>query len=134
MNWRLDDLPVYATTEFSVSAEDFNLVQRALNRLGEPINIPLQGLRSLELILDRDAWIVVDSDLNHIPVLAWTDFQSEGRLTLHEPVPCRLKTYHMHAMVILERVAAFMEEELGKRLSELQTACEIENVTPLKKD
>lgn len=133
MNWRLDDLPVYETTETSISAVTFNLVQIAFNRLGELVEIPLTGLRNFELILSRDAWIVVDHDLNHIPVLAWTDFQSEGRSTLHESVPCRLKTYHMQATAILERVSTFMEKELEKRLSELHTSCEIENVIPLKK-
>lgn len=134
MNWRLDDLPVYKTRETSIAAKYFNRVQIAFNRLGEPINIPLTELRNLELILNRDAWIVVDNDVNHIPILAWVDFQSEGRIALHEPVPCSLKIYHMHATVILEKVSTFMQDELSKRLSELQTACEIENVIPLKKD
>jgi hypothetical protein len=134
MNWRLDDIPVYELREASVSAADYNLVQIAFNRLGEPVEIPLTGLRRLELILNRDAWIVVDHDQNDIPILAWTDFQGEGRSTLHESVPCQLKTYHMHATVILEQVTEFMEKELAKRLSELQKACEIENVTPIKKE
>ena len=69
-----------------------------------------------------------------IQVLAWTEFQSGGRSTLHEPVPCRLKTYNMHATVILERVSEFMEKELASRIAALQKACEIENITPLKKD
>ncbi len=134
MNWRLNDIPVYQATDTLVSAEDFNLVNIAFNRLGDPLSIPLTGLRKLELILSPDAWIVIDNDLNQIPILAWVDFESEGRSTLHEAIPCRLKTYHMHATVILEMVTQFMEQELAKRLSELQTACEIENVTPLKKD
>ena len=40
----------------------------------------------------------------------------------------------MHATVILGRVSEFMEKELAKRLSELQIACEIEDVAQLKKD
>jgi hypothetical protein len=133
MSGRLDDIPVYELIESSVAAADFNLVQIALNRLGEPIDIPLTGLRRLELILERSAWVVVDHDMNDIPILAWTDFQTEGRSALHEPVPCRLKTYHMHAKVILEQVVTFMERELAARLAALQTACEVENIAPLKK-
>lgn len=134
MNGRLDDIPIYELIESSVAAPNYNQVQIAFKRLGEPIEIPLTGLRHLELILDRDAWIVVDHDMNDIPILAWTDFQVEGRSALHEPVPCYLKTYHMHAKVILKRVTEFMEQELAARLAVLQKACEIENVTPLKKD
>jgi hypothetical protein len=133
MNGRLDDIPVYELIEASIAAANYNLVQIAFKRLGEPIEIPLTGLRRLELILDRDTWVVVDHDMNDIPILAWTDFQVEGRSALHEPVPCQLKTYHMHAKVILERVTEFMEQELAARIAALQNACEIENVTPLNK-
>jgi hypothetical protein len=131
MSKHLDNIPVYELIESSVTAADYNLVHLALNRLGAPIEIPLTGLRRLELVLSRNAWIVVDHDMNDIPVLAWTDFQAEGRTALHEPVACLLKTYHMHAKVILEQVTRFMEQELAARLAALQKACEIENVTPL---
>ena len=133
MSGRLDDIPVYELIETSVTAANYNLVQIALNRLGEPIEIPLTGLRRLELILDHETWLVVDHDMNDIPILAWTDFQVEGRSALHEPIPCQLKTYHMHAKVILERVSEFMGQELAVRIAALQNACEIENVTPLRK-
>ena len=134
MSGRLDDLPIYELIESSITAANYNLVQIAFNRLGQPIEIPLTGLRRLELILDREAWIVLDHDMNDIPIFAWTDFQAEGRSALHEPVSCLLKSYHMHANVILERVREFMEQELAARIAALQKACEIENVTPLKKD
>lgn len=133
MGRRLDDIPVYERIATSVSAADFNLVQRAFHRLGEPLNIPLTGLRRLELTLDREAWVVVDRDLNDMPVLAWTNFQTEGRTALHEPVSCTLQTYHMHASVILGRVIEFMAKELTSRISARQMTCEIERVVPLKK-
>ena len=133
MSGRLDDIPIYELIESSVGAANYNLVQIAFKRLGEPIGIPLTGLRHLELILDHKDWVVIDHDMNDIPILAWTDFQAGGRSALHEPVPCLLKTYHMHAKVILERVSEFMEQELAARLAALQKACEIENVTPLKR-
>jgi len=134
MSSRLDDIPIYELIGSSITAANYNLVQIAFKRLGEPVEIPLTGLRRLELILDHDAWVVVDHDMNDIPILAWTDFQVEGRSALHESVPCHLKTYHMHAKVILERVTEFMEQELAARIAALQKACEIENVTPLKKE
>ena len=130
----LDNIPVYELIEMSVAAADFNRVQIAFHRLGAPLHIALTGLRNLELILDHEAWIVIDRDLNNIPILAWTDFQSVGRLSLHEPVQCILRTYHIHAPVILDQVIAFMEQELEARLSERQKACEIENVIPIRKE
>ena len=134
MSSRLDDIPIFEQRETAVAAADFNLVQIALNRLGEPLRIPLTGLRSLELILERGAWIVVDRDLNEIPVLAWTDFHTEERATLHEPILCLLKTYHIHAPMILAAVTEFMEQDLARRIAELQKSCQLDNVTPLKKD
>jgi len=134
MSWRLDDIPVYELTKTSVTGANFNVVQLAFHRLGEPLYLPLTGLRSLELVLEREAWVVVDRGQNDIPVLAWTDFQREGRSALHAPVPCYLKTYHIHATVILAQVTKFLEQELAKRIAERHNACEIENVTPLKKD
>ena len=131
MSGRLDEIPIYELIETSITAANYNLVQIAFKRLGEPIEIPLTGLRRLELILDHEDWVVVDHDMNDIPILAWTDFQVEGRSALHESVPCLLKTYHMHAKVILERVSEFMEQELAARIAGLQKACELENVTPL---
>ncbi|MDT8382866.1 MAG: hypothetical protein RRB22_00465 [Gammaproteobacteria bacterium] len=131
MNWRLDDIPVYELTETTVSAADFNRVQLAFHRIEQTLHIPLTGLRSLELILEREAWIVVDHDANDLPILAWTDFQSGHRSSLHQPVPCTLKTYHMHARVILEQVHDFMARELAARIAERQKACELENVVPL---
>lgn len=134
MSRHLDDIPVYEQTETTVTAALFNRVQIALNRLGEPLEIPLTGLRSLELVLDREAWVVIDRSLNDMPVLAWTDFQCASRSALHEPIRCWSKTYHIHAPVILQRVTEFMEHELAMRIAERQQACEIENVVPLKKD
>lgn len=134
MSSHLNDIPIFEQQASRVAAADFNLVQIALNRLGEPLRIPLTGLRSLDLILERGAWIVVDRNLNEIPVLAWTDFQTEGRGTLHEPIPCLLKTYHIHAPMILTQVTEFMEQDLARRIAELQKSCQLDNVAPLKKD
>lgn len=134
MTSRLDNIPVYEQQESTVAAADFNRVQIALKRLGKQLLIPLAGLRSLALILDQEAWIVVDRDLNEIPVLAWTGFHTEGRGSLHEPIPCVVKSYHQHAGMILQQVQDFMAEHLEEQLSLLQTRCELDNVTPLKRD
>lgn len=130
---RLDGVPVYEQWRASLAAADFNRVQLALKRLGEPLRITLANLRNLELVLDHDAWIVVDRGLNEIPVLAWTDFQMEGRAALHEPIPCVVKSYHAHSALIRERVLSLMRQALAQRLAERRVVGG-ERVIPLKKN
>lgn len=134
MSSRLDDIPVYQQRPVTVTAVDYNRVQIALKHFGEPVSIPLTGLRSLELVLDHNAWIVVDGALNDIPVLAWTDFEVAGRENLHEPIPCVLKIYHAHAMVILNKVSACMESVLLERIDKFYEDTPGERVVHLKKN
>lgn len=132
MRSRLDDIPVFEIRQLSMRAEDYNLVQIALKRLGTPLRIELPGLRTLDLVLEKDAWIVIDRSLNDIPVLAWVDFQTSHRQNLHGPVSCERRTYHTHALIIIDKVIEAMHLILGERLSALssQTA---EQVTTIKR-
>ena len=134
MSSRLEGIPVYQQQPASLEAADFNRVQLALKRLGSSIHIPLAGLRSLELILDKEAWIVVDAALNHVPVLAWTDFKVDDRKDLHRPVPCVLKMYHAHAQVILDQVMARMQTALQERMDKLKENDVGEKVINLSRD
>jgi len=118
---RLNDIPVYEQTAVTVSAADYNLVTLALKRLGEPLQVSLPGLRTLALILDREAWVVIDTSLNDIPVLAWTEFQAQHRQNLHEPIACLRKIYHSHALIICNKVNDIMRNDLGRRLGEGST-------------
>lgn len=133
MSSRLDDIPVYQQSPVTVTAADYNRVQIALKRLDAPVRIPLIGLRTLELLLERDAWIVIDRALNEIPVLAWTDFQVADRDSLHEPVPCVLKMYHAHAMTILDKVISCMEGVLQQRIDKLYEKDLGDKVVPMSK-
>ena len=131
---RLDGIPVFELINIAVPAAKYNLVVRAIKRLGEPLYIPLTGLRGLELIIDHETWVVVDRDLNEIPILAWTEFQVEDRSSIHEPVSCSLKLYHAHAQIILSQVQEYMSRELENRIAELKSADEAEKIIPIKKD
>lgn len=113
----LASVPVYERKETEVPANLYNLVAIALKRLKAPIRFELPRLRTLELLLDRDAWIVVDTRLNDIPVLAWLDFATQGRTSLHEPVPCYLNLYHVHGQMLLPRIIEAMEIILGEQLA-----------------
>jgi hypothetical protein len=132
MRSRLDDLPVFESRQLSMRAEDYNLVHIALNRLGNPIRVELPRLRTLDLVLEKDAWIVVDRSLNDIPVVAWIDFKVSHRQTLHEPVACERRTYHTHALLIVDKVIEAMHLILGEKLGEISPTIS-EQVTPIKR-
>jgi len=120
MRTRLDDLPVFEIQRLTVRAVDYNLVQIALKRLGTPLHIELPRLRTLELILEKDSWIVIDRALNDMPVLAWVDFGLDQRSSLHEPIPCQRRSYHTHALLIVDKVIEAMHLILGERLGKEQ--------------
>ncbi len=116
MKSRLDDLPRYSSRYCLMTAATYNRVRLGLVRLGNPLRFALPGLRTLEIILDKESWICVDSGLNDYPILAWVEFRHAERNALHTPVPCRLYTYHAHAELIEPQVIEKMESVLAHRL------------------
>jgi len=82
-------------------------------------------------MLQKDAWIIVDRVLNDVPVVAWTDFQTEHRTTLHEPIKCRIRLYHAHGAIIMQRTLEAMELILGEMLDELEPH-DSADIKPLK--
>ncbi len=119
---RHDEVPVYEYRDGVIEAVHYNTVQTAFKRLGEEVRLAIPGLKTLELVLQRDAWIVVDRALNDVPVAAWTNFDNERRDALHTPIHCQLRLYHANAGIIIKRVLEAMELLLGERLNELETS------------
>ena len=117
----------------NVDPNYFNRAQTALKRIGEQIRFKIPKLSHLDLIVQEDAWIVVDRVLNDMPIVAWTDFETEGRDTLHEPVACEIRLYHFAARMILNRTLDAMEVMLGESLTEPDRD-EAATVLPFKKD
>ncbi|MEN8131402.1 MAG: hypothetical protein ABFS45_14670 [Pseudomonadota bacterium] len=113
------EVPVYENRKGELEASYYNHVHVALNRLGESLRLELPGLKTLDLILQRDAWIVVDRAFNDIPVVAWTEFETEHRASLHAPISCIIRLYHANAEIILNRVIEAMEMMLGEQLEEM---------------
>lgn len=122
MYTRHDEVPVYEYRDGVIEAVHYNTVQTAFKRLGEEIRIDIPKLRSLDLILQRDAWIVVDRALNDVPVAAWTNFDVERRDALHTPVHCQLRLFHASGGIIIKRVLEAMELILGERLNEMESS------------
>ncbi len=118
MYTRHDEVPVYAYRDGLLDALYYNHVQVALNRLGESLRMGIPGLKTLDLILQRDAWIIVDRAFNDVPIAAWTNFDTQRRSALHAPVHCQIRLFHAHAGGILKRVLEAMELLLGEQLDE----------------
>ena len=116
MNRDLADLPYYSRVDTVLDAALYNRVHIGLRRLACPLRVSLPMLRSLDIILDTETWIVVDVSLNDMPVMAWLDFQADRREALHTPIPCRLQTYHCHADIIRPQVLETIADELARRL------------------
>jgi len=116
---RLDELPAFDIRESQLRAQDFNLVQIALKRLGMPLRIELPRLRTLDFVFEKDAWIIVDRSLNDIPIIAWLNFQEAHRSELHKPILCQRRTYHTHATIIVDKALEAMHLILGEKLANL---------------
>lgn len=129
MYTRHTTLPVHSAYACQLTAPHYNHVQHALNHLGESIRLPVPGLRHLNLILQKPAWIIVDRYLNDYPVAVWTDFDIRHRDNLHEPISCQLKMYHTHARLALEpaleAMRSLLSERLGKTPTEISTITDI---------
>ena len=132
MSFSLDDIPVYETCEGSLQAVHFNHVQIALKHLNRSIRLEIPKLRTLDLILEDDAWIIVDRSLNDIPIAAWSHFQTESRDNLHEPIACKIRLYHMHAKIILNHTIDAMEFLLSEMLDDVLQD-EGEKILPFKR-
>ena len=116
MKHKLEDLPTFDIRRTTVQAVHYNLVLVALKRLSPSLRFALPKQRSLDLHLEKDAWIVVDKSLNDIPVMAWVDFDTGGRASLHEDIGCTLKIYHSHAGLLVEKVMEALTLLLGEQL------------------
>lgn len=119
------------TTE--VQAIYYNHVQTALKRLNNQIRFEIPTLKHLDLILQNDAWVVVDKMLNDMPIIAWSDFEVEHRETLHQPVACEIRFYHFAADKIMNKTLEAMELVLGEKMAD-DLPDNISHVLDFKKD
>ena len=118
MKSRIEDVPKLRTINTEIEGGRYNQVHLGLLRLGSPIRLGLPGLRGMDVIVDKQAWVCVDRTLYDLPVLAWTDFSHQDRSAIHEPVRCLLHYYHIHADLIAETVLSTLLSVLAERLGE----------------
>ena len=130
---RHNEVPLLHHRAGKVEAVYYNDVQTALKKLGPQIRFKIPKLKHLDLILQKDAWIVVDRALSDFPILAWTEFQTEHRDSLLEPVQCEVRIFHFAASMILRRTLEAMDLMLGEQLATIVND-EKADVLPFRKD
>jgi hypothetical protein len=104
MYLRLDQIPTLHTRSARIEARYWNDIRLAVIRANGTLRLPLAGLRGMDMILGRRAWICVDRTFYDLPVLAWAEFGSAARTALHHAVECQLHFYHIHADFITTTV------------------------------
>jgi len=117
---RHNEVPLLHTRKGKVEALHYNHVQTALKRFGKQIRFPIPELKHLDLILQKNAWVVVDRALSDFPILAWIDFETKDRDSLHEPIQCEVLIFHFAASMILRRTLVAMDNLLDEKLLELK--------------
>ena len=118
MSNRLDNIPVYEYRKGNIAGHYYNHVQIALKRLGKQIRIEIPGLKQLDLILNEEAWIIVDRVHAETPIAAWSDFEVNNRKSLSDSISCVIRTYHTAADLILQRTLDSMEMIIDETLAE----------------
>ena len=116
MSISLNDVPIYENKTVEIPAEYYNRIRLGQIRLPSPIRLELAGLKDIDAILDGDTWVCLETSLNDLPVLAWTEFEVENREALHEPVRCKLCLYNIHADLITETALKTIYEIVRDRL------------------
>ncbi len=117
---KLRGMPVLAIRPDEIDARLYNMWRRLRLRTGPHVEFPLHGLSGMRLILEDDAWCVVDETRHDVPVLAWTDFAAlKSRQSLHEPIACRLNHFHYMATSLrgptLDRLEGLLASRLSRR-------------------
>ncbi len=127
---KLHNLPVYQTFADAVDIDLYRKVRLKVLRRGRPFMIDLPGLRDLRLVLEKDAWICIDTLLDDLPVMAWTGFEKASVFDRSGSIPCELNYYHSQAAVIVDSILHSLSREMDL-LSESEV-CFLDNVIPMQ--
>jgi hypothetical protein len=115
---RIADVPYCAQRDSEIEAKLYNLWRRAKLHFTMPIRLPLAAYSGFVMVLEDNEWVCVDERQNDIPILAWVEFQDQGRDALHLPVKCKLNYYHFAASKVRAHSLELVQDELEKRLHE----------------
>jgi len=117
MSTQIENVPKLRTVPASISAELYNKVLLAVLRHDAPLRIRLPGLRTIDVVINRNSWICLDRAMYDLPALAWSQINLEGRNALHIPVECELHYYHIHANISAHNVLNSLDFALKETLA-----------------
>lgn len=106
----------------TIAAPVYNRIRLGLLRATRPLELPLPGLRGLDMVLDHRTWVCRDHTLYGTPVLTLMRFRPADRTSLQEPVACQLIHHHVHAGFILESILHATVLALHERQARLMAA------------
>lgn len=113
---RVKDMPIYEQRETEVPAKLYNLWRRAKLHFNLPLRIALEDYHGFVMILEEHEWVAADEKENDLPILAWVEFEDQGRDAIHLPVKCKLNHYHFAASKIRAHSLELMEVALEEKL------------------
>lgn len=116
---RLSEVSVYSMRETHVPAVNYNHVMLTLLRLNDTVRFSLPGFQHIDVIIDRDSWVCVDTSLDEMPMVAWLNFDVKGRDNLFQPIRCTLNYYHFMSSVIAQNALEHIDDQLRCQLEEL---------------
>ncbi len=118
MTSRLQALTPLRSMQKLIEARCYNHARLALLRAARPVRVTLPRHRCLDVIVEDHGWLCVDCAQDDLPVLAWHRFDTtRHNAALHEPVPCLLELYHMHAGLVMGTALDALDEALADYLS-----------------
>ncbi|SFL03597.1 hypothetical protein SAMN05216302_102743 [Nitrosomonas aestuarii] len=99
-----------------IEAACYNRARLAQLRTKSALRVSLQKHRGLEVILNADNWLCVDSFAEDQPVLAWCDFEVHARSDLHRPIATKLWLFHSCSGLIMGSAL----DDLHQTLNEME--------------
>jgi hypothetical protein len=111
----LRDMPPIRSIPYTLDAALYNRVRLALLRIGNPLELELEGL-AIDIVLENTCWVGYHSHQTSLPLIAWDGFDT-GRNALDTPVGCTMHLYHHHSWLQSPRVLLALDKELQRLLS-----------------
>lgn len=113
---RVEGMPIYQQRDATITAELYNLWRRTKLHFEMPLRLSIPEHPGFIILLEEHEWVCVDERQNDMPVLAWVEFEDQGRDALHTPVQCKLNYYHFAASKVRAATLEVMEKTLQQRL------------------
>ena len=110
---KLRKLPRFQTEHIQLDAPLFNQVRLKLIRFKNPYRFTIRGLENIEIILDEEYWVCLDTTVSDNPIFAWIDFQIKNRDNLHIPIHCKLFYFHASADALVQPAASAILSEVN---------------------